>query len=147
MYYSTVKKAAHDSAGESLINSLLHVAHDLQARMETALQELGLSGAKYWALRQLAQSAQPLTLRELAEGQKCAPSNITQLVDRLEADGFVRRIDEPQDRRSKRAELTALGIEKQAAGAKAVAKVQSAFLATLSGADREALARGLAGAR
>jgi DNA-binding MarR family transcriptional regulator len=39
----------------------------------------------------------------------CVKSNITQLVDRLEADGLVARKPAPNDRRTKLASLTAAG--------------------------------------
>jgi MarR family transcriptional regulator, transcriptional regulator for hemolysin len=139
--------AADERTADQLIRSLLHVAHGLEARFESALQVVGLSGPKYWLLEQLAQSDKPLMLSELAAGQRCAPSNITQLVDRLEADGLVRRIDEPADRRSKRAELTPLGRDRQSAGARAIARVRSEFVSSLSETDRKALARGLSAAK
>jgi DNA-binding MarR family transcriptional regulator len=67
------------------------------------------------------------------------------LVDRLEADGLVRRVADPNDRRSIRAALTALGEERQAAGAKQLAAVQEGFANAIPAADREALVRALAG--
>lgn len=136
-----------DPAAEQLVHSLLEVAHGLEARLGEALRAVGLSGPKYWVLQQIAESGQPLMLSELAAGQGCAPSNITQLVDRLEADGLVRRVEEPTDRRSKRAELTPLGSARQSAGTRAIAKVQNEFLGSLSDASRKALARGLAAAK
>jgi DNA-binding MarR family transcriptional regulator len=39
----------------------------------------------------------------------CVRSNMTQLIDRLEADKLVRRVADPGDRRSIRAELTQEG--------------------------------------
>lgn len=132
---------------EELTHSLLAAASMLRSRFEEALQSVELSVAKYELLLHLADRGEPLPLNELATGKKCAASNITQLVDRLEADGLVRRIEDPDDRRSKRAALTALGKERQAAGARQIKKVQSEFAAALSEADRRALARGLAAAR
>jgi DNA-binding MarR family transcriptional regulator len=64
---------------------------------------------------------------------------MTTLVDRLEADGLVRRVDDAADRRSKRAELTALGREKAEAGAKVVAEVETAFAESLGPTERLAL--------
>jgi MarR family transcriptional regulator, transcriptional regulator for hemolysin len=64
---------------------------------------------------------------------------VTTLVDRLEADGLVRRVDDPADRRSKRATLTALGAEKVADGDAAVAEVEAAFAASLGPTERLAL--------
>jgi DNA-binding MarR family transcriptional regulator len=109
------------------------------ARLDDALKAVGLSAAKYYVLSQLAEAAEPIPLRQLAQEQECVPSNMTTLVDRLEADGLVRRLDDPADRRSKRAELTDLGREKAAAGAEAVEAVETAFAELLSPTERLAL--------
>ena len=61
------------------------------------------------------------------------------MIDRLEADGLVRRVDDPTDRRSKRAELTPLGVEKAAEGAAAVEELEAKFAASLSATERLAL--------
>ncbi len=66
---------------------------------------------------------------------------MTTLIDRLEADGLVRRTDDPSDRRSKRAILTPLGEEKAAAGAAVVAEVEAAFAESLGPTERLALAK------
>jgi DNA-binding MarR family transcriptional regulator len=123
--------------------ALMETAFAIRARLEDALQSVGLSGAKYELLSQLAERGESTPLSQLALGQKCAASNITQLVDRLEAEGLVRRVDDSADRRSKRATLTPLGQERHAAGAIQVERIQAEFAMSLSEADREALARGL----
>ena len=115
--------------------------------METALEEVGLSGAKFSALTHLVGAGEALSLGECAKRMTCVRSNITQLMDRLEADGLVRRVDDPNDRRGVQAAVTPLGIERQAAGAKQLARVQKEFASTLADADREALARMLAAMR
>src|ERR1043165_248680 len=88
---------------------LLEAARALEAKLESAMSDVGLSMAKFGVLRTLAAAGEPLTLTELASCQQCVRSNITQLVDRLEADGFVKRVDDSNDRRSTRAALTPLG--------------------------------------
>lgn len=109
------------------------------ARLEEGLKAVGLSPAKYYVLENLAKAAEPVPLRLLAEEQQCVASNITTLIDRLEADGLVRRVDDPADRRSKRAELTSLGAEKAAEGAAAVAELEAKFAASLGPTERLAL--------
>jgi DNA-binding MarR family transcriptional regulator len=52
---------------------------------------------------------QPLPMRELAVRLKCDPSNITGLVDRLEARGLVERQPHPADRRVRYLVLTSAG--------------------------------------
>jgi DNA-binding MarR family transcriptional regulator len=117
------------------------------ARLEEALKTVGLSAAKYKVLSQIAKSKEPVPLRLLAEEQQCVASNVTTLVDRLETDGLVRRVDDPADRRSKRAELTELGKEKAEDGARVVAEVEAAFAESLGPTERLALAKVLGSLR
>src|SRR5690349_12049449 len=120
---------------------LLDAGRAQLAKLDEALKAIGLSAAKYKVLSQIANSKEPVPLRLLAEEQQCVASNVTTLVDRLESDGLVRRVDDPGDRRSKRAELTALGAEKAEAGEKVVAEVESAFAESLGPTERLALAK------
>ena len=120
---------------------LLDAARGQIARLEEALKVVGLSAAKYKVLSQIAKSKEPVPLRLLAEEQQCVASNVTTLVDRLEADGLVRRVDDPADRRSKRAELTDLGKEKAKEGARVVADVEKGFAESLGPTERLALAK------
>ena len=126
---------------------LLEAGRTQFGRLEDALKVVGLSAAKYYVLSQLAEAREPVALRQLAQEQECVPSNMTTLVDRLEADGLVRRVDDPTDRRSKRAELTDLGREKAAEGAEAVAAVEAAFVESLGPTERLALEKVLSALR
>ena len=100
--------AAAPSVG-SLMFGLLHAAQAVEGRMEEAFASVGLSTARFGVLGQLVQAGEPLPLSEIAARLSCVRSNMTQLVDRLEADGLVRRVNDPDDRRSIRAELTPAG--------------------------------------
>jgi DNA-binding MarR family transcriptional regulator len=91
------------------IDTLLHAAAVVQAHVESQLSRLGLSLPKLAALRVLRDAGESLALGQLAERLSCVKSNITQLVDRLEADGFVSRAHDPDDRRSRLAVLTDAG--------------------------------------
>ena len=95
--------------------------------MEAALEIVELSSPKFAVLTILVDADDALTLSELAARSSCVRSNMTQLIDRLEADGLVRRVDDPHDRRSVRAELTVLGRERQAAGATQMDAVREQF--------------------
>jgi len=135
------RKPGRAPAARPLLWPLLHAAHAAEARLEAALAEVGLSGAKHGALTKLAEAGGPLSLGELAERLTCVRSNITQLVDRLEADGLVRREEDPHDRRAVRAVLTALGRERQKVGAARAAAVEAELEARLAGLDGAALER------
>src|SRR6476469_3726668 len=89
--------------------AVLHAANSLESRVESRLAEVGLSLPKLAALHQLSQAGDSLPLGQLAERLSCVKSNVTQLVDRLEADGLVSRTGDPNDRRSRLAVLTEAG--------------------------------------
>jgi DNA-binding MarR family transcriptional regulator len=145
MYYSVMNSptTTQSASAQQVFFSLLRVAHGLEDRLEASLAEVGLSGAKFGALSKLVEAKEPLPLSELAARVACVRSNITQLVDRLEDDGLVRRLNDPSDRRSVRAEVTPLGRERHRAGAERVEAIQIEFAAALDGVDRQALERAL----
>jgi DNA-binding MarR family transcriptional regulator len=89
--------------------AVLHAAGSLEARVEARLAEVGMSLPKLAALHQLTQAGDSLPLGQLAERLACVKSNVTQLVDRLEADGLVMRAADPSDRRSRLAVITEAG--------------------------------------
>ncbi|MFI9318452.1 MarR family winged helix-turn-helix transcriptional regulator [Kitasatospora aureofaciens] len=70
----------------------------------------------------------PMPMRTLAELLACDASNVTGIVDRLEAHGLVRREVDPADRRVKRVILTE-------DGERTVQEIRAELLATLSGLD------------
>ena len=129
------------AAAQDVMWSLLQAAGAVESRIEGALAGVGLSGAKLAALTQLVEAGEPVSLGELAAQCACVRSNITQLVDRLESEKLVKRVDDAQDRRSLRAAITPLGRERQAAGARRVEAVRRQLAAALKGLDGGALAR------
>ena len=132
---------SRQASGEKIMWGLLEAARALEERLEGALGEVGLSSPRLTVLTELVKSTSPLPLSELAARLSCVRSNITQLVDRLEADGLVRRVHDATDRRSIRAEITALGRERQAAGAERLARVQAEFADRIQGVDADAVQR------
>ena len=87
--------------------SLLRMLFGQQRRrFLIAAAQLDLHPAQAGALLQLAS---PLPMRELADLLACDSSNVTGLVDRLEARGLVARRPSSEDRRVKHVVLTAAG--------------------------------------
>ena len=123
--------------------SLLGAAQAVEARIESSLSPLGLSLAKLNVLGILVGSNTPLTLGELAQKLACVRSNVTQLVDRLESDGLVRREADPADRRSIRAVVTDAGRDREKAGSIALANVQDEISQVLSSFDAVHIERAL----
>jgi DNA-binding MarR family transcriptional regulator len=74
-----------------------------------ALAQLGLGFAQAHALRMLDPD-EPIAMSALAERLFCDASNVTGLVDRLEARGLVERGSAANDRRVKALTLTPAGV-------------------------------------
>jgi DNA-binding MarR family transcriptional regulator len=126
---------------DPLVRMLLGAAQRLETHVETALAASGLTLTKLGILHHLVQTGEPLQLGRLAGRISCVKSNITQLVDRLEAEGLVRRVSDPQDRRSIRAEITDKGRRRYLAGAKILDEQERALLKCLETNERKQLAR------
>jgi DNA-binding MarR family transcriptional regulator len=129
--------------GCALTLLLLDAARAVEARVERALADEGLSLAKLGALRHLALAEAPLTLTQLAERHCCGRSNVTALIDKLEADGYVERTVDPNDRRNVRAALTPAGNSAYERASTILAEHERAIDERLGQAPRAELARGL----
>jgi DNA-binding MarR family transcriptional regulator len=129
-----------EQGGQSIFR-LLEAAHALEDRVESTLASVELSGPKFSVLTALATAKEPMTLGELAAKLSCVKSNMTQMVDRLEADGLVQRVADPADRRLVRAEVTPKGRERQAAGAEVIAALEAKFSEAIEAEDSLAVVR------
>ena len=112
----------------SLLWQIMVTGHRIEERLESALDDVGLSLAKLNALRHLVEAGEPMPLGQLADKIACVKSNVTQLVDRLENDGLVRRVPDPRDRRSVLAAVTEAGLTRYRTGAAALAEAEAELL-------------------
>ena len=97
------------SAADQAWALLLQVAFELvHTHFAAAVAELDLAPVQAKALHELNVEP-PISMRELAERLKSDPSNVTGLIDRLEARGLVERRPDPKDRRIKGLALTSAG--------------------------------------
>ncbi|HVE31929.1 MAG TPA: MarR family transcriptional regulator [Gemmatimonadaceae bacterium] len=135
---------AKSPAADTTIFSVIHAAHALEEKLEDALEKAELSMPKFSVLNELVSAGEALSLSELASRLSCVRSNMTQLVDRLEADGLVRRVACPTDRRSVKAEITDAGRARQADGSREVTRLQDEVAAGVPVEDRATLVRLLA---
>jgi DNA-binding MarR family transcriptional regulator len=119
---------------------IVEAGHRITERLESSLESTGLSLAKLNALKHLVEARAPMPLGQLAERIVCVKSNVTQLVDRLENDGLVRRLPDPNDRRSVLAAVTDAGRERFRAGAAALARAERDLLAEFPEAERQHIA-------
>jgi len=119
--------------------ALIDAARTLEGRLEQVLGSHQLSIAKFGVLRCLVHAERPMPLSAIAQRQRCVRSNITQLADRLEADGLLRRTDDPQDRRAVLAEPTAAGRAACAAADAALRLEEERLLGPLSTDERRVM--------
>jgi DNA-binding MarR family transcriptional regulator len=130
----------HDASPPADLSTLLHAAAAAQEEVEGKLGEIGLSLARLAALRVLSEAGESLPLTQLAERLSCVKSNITQLVDRLESDGLVRRQLDPKDRRARLATLTPAGRTACRQGSRVQDAAEQRLLQKLSPAESRQLA-------
>ncbi|MDG9717124.1 MarR family winged helix-turn-helix transcriptional regulator [Streptomyces sp. DH24] len=96
-----------DALTMEVVELIGEVVSRYHADYEEAAAGHALTGAQAKLLSLL--SLEPLPMRKLAQQLKCEPSNVTGIVDRLEARGLVERRPAPADRRVKVAAATEEG--------------------------------------
>jgi DNA-binding MarR family transcriptional regulator len=116
---------------------LLEITRSGRARVPAAAEELGLSEAQAEVLR-LLDPREPSAMCRVADRLGCDPSNVTGIVDRLEARGLVERRADERDRRVKKLVLTAAGRQVRDRLAEKIAEPPSGLRA-LSAEDQERL--------
>jgi DNA-binding MarR family transcriptional regulator len=111
----------------------------LMVRIDRVLRPVGLSFARYEVLMLLSFSrAGELPLGKLGARLQVQPGAVTNAIDRLEADGMVRRLPHPTDGRTTLASITAKG--RRTAEKASAALNASVFAATgLAPKDERAL--------
>ncbi len=125
--------------------SIIHAGNRIQDRLEGSLGPTGLSLAKLNALRHLVEAKEPMALGQLAERIACVKSNVTQLVDRLEADGLVRRVPDPNDRRSVLAMVTEEGLKRYQVGSAALAEAERELVTEIPASARNGVTELMSG--
>lgn len=120
---------------------MVGVLHEMEAQLESALGRAGLSLAKFGVISRLADAGEPLSLGCLAERCSCVRSNMTQLIDRLEADKLVERVSDPTDRRTVKAVLTPEGRARYDEGVRLLDETEQDLFARLADPERATLAR------
>ncbi|MFC5286258.1 MarR family winged helix-turn-helix transcriptional regulator [Actinokineospora guangxiensis] len=110
-----------DATSMAAVTSIMRVQQIVQSAVDSALKPHGLTFARYEALVLLTFARQgSLPMRVMGERLQLHPTSVTNIVDRLEGDGLVRRLPHPTDRRTTLAEITEAGRERRAAATEAV---------------------------
>jgi DNA-binding MarR family transcriptional regulator len=96
--------------GTEALAAVRMLGKKMHLMMERWADHHGLSEGRFQILVRLQHFPEGrTTMGELAEMLDVSPRTVTGLVDNLERDGLVRRVDDPKDRRSVYAELTEQG--------------------------------------
>jgi DNA-binding MarR family transcriptional regulator len=106
-------------AEDSAWRAFLEATRRLDEQLDRDLQrEAGLPLAYYQILAMLSEApGRTLRMRDLAAATWSSPSRLSHAIDRLEENGWVRRITCPSDKRGAFAELTDAGFDVLAAAA------------------------------
>jgi DNA-binding MarR family transcriptional regulator len=111
-YYLWIDNGWEDCAtGVTAVTSLMRVHQVLMKRADQILAPLDLSFSRYELLVRLYFRDGSLPLNQLGRAMQIHQTSITSLVDKLEAQGLIRRTPHPTDRRSTIAQMTPAGGE------------------------------------
>lgn len=103
------------------VTSVMRVQQILQAAVDAALKPHNLTFARYEALVLLSFArTRTLPMRVMGERLQLHPTSVTNIVDRLQGDGLVRRIPHPTDRRATLVEITEDGLARLEKATKSV---------------------------
>jgi DNA-binding MarR family transcriptional regulator len=93
--------------GMAAVTSLMRAQQIVSARVEEVLRPYALTFARYEVLMLLLLSRRgALPMARIGDRLQVHPASVTNAVDRLEAQGFVRRTPHPTDRRTTLVEIT-----------------------------------------
>ena len=101
---------AEAADGMATVTSIMRAEQIFLARVDEVLRPMGLTFARYEALALLSFTRQgALPLGKVGQRLQVHPTSVTNTIDRLEAQGYVRRVPHSTDRRTTLAEITATG--------------------------------------
>lgn len=95
--------------GYALVSAVMATAEAFLRESQRFFKPQGLSAAQYNVINVLADAADGMSQRELSDHLVVDRSNVTGLIDRIERAGWVKRTDDPADRRVHRVVLTPSG--------------------------------------
>lgn len=103
---------ASTAPGMAMVTSVIRAQQLVLHRADSALRDLDLTLARYEVLMVLVFSARgTLPLSLMGSRLQVHPTSLTSVLDRLEDQGYVERLEHPTDRRAKLAAITPAGRE------------------------------------
>jgi DNA-binding MarR family transcriptional regulator len=106
------------------VTNVMRVQQILQSAVDAALRPHGLTFARYEALVLLVFSRRgTLPMKIMGQRLQLHPTSVTNIVDRLQADGLVERSGHPTDRRTTLVSITEAGRQRQKAATVALTDI------------------------
>lgn len=101
----------------------------------------GLEPAEFSVLATLRRTAPPhrMSAGKLGHALMLASGSTTNRIDRLEASGLIRRVDDPDDRRGVLVELTALGLRRVEAAVEHHLDIERTMISALTAPQQDQL--------
>jgi len=129
--FDPIARAAHlweerigPSTTMAAVTGLMRVQQIVQSAVDGALKPHNLTFARYEALVLLSFARrESLPMRVMGERLQLHPTSVTNIVDRLEKDGLVKRVPHPTDRRTTLVEITGDGHARLEDATKAVTDI------------------------
>jgi DNA-binding MarR family transcriptional regulator len=101
---------AESASGMAVYTAILRSYQLLNDQVNKVMRTHDLTFARYEVLAWLATDPESsLTLSWISKTLRIPPATVTNIIDRLEGDGLVRRVPHPSDARTTLAEITARG--------------------------------------
>jgi DNA-binding MarR family transcriptional regulator len=101
---------AEPARAMAAVTSIMRAQQVLLARYNALLRPFGITFPRYEALMLLSFTRKgALPLGKIGERLQVHRTSVTNIIDKLEADGLVRRVPHADDRRATLAEITAAG--------------------------------------
>ncbi len=117
-----------DATAMRLATSVMRVQQLMMSALDGALKPFGLTFSRYEVLVLLLFSKRgSLPLSKIGERLMVHPTSVTSAIDRLEAQGFVERVPDEDDRRRTLARLTPAGRSTVRKATKAVTAIDFAI--------------------
>ena len=127
-----------DATSMRLATSVMRVQQLMIGALDAALKPFGLTFSRYEVLVLLLFSKRgTLPLSKIGERLMVHPTSVTSAIDRLEAQGYVARVPDEEDRRRTLARLTPAGRATVRKATKAVTAIDFA----ITGLDEDQQAR------
>jgi DNA-binding MarR family transcriptional regulator len=137
----TERWGARPARPMAAVTSVMRAQQVLLARLNELLRPFGLTFPRYEALMLLSFTRTgALPLGKIGERLQVHRTSVTNIIDKLEADGLVRRVPHSEDRRATLAHITDAGRER-AVAATAVLNQADFGIGALTAADLEDLTR------